>query len=204
MQNSGKKSAGGSPKASARRSAIHGAPPRPDLQLYRGVAARCWRLDHAQTGGCRFPSRPRLTGRAVAHRLGDRVLQKPDPCPCGNPRPAIRIQGRSAEVLRFPTEGGEEVAIPPLAVEIYHVPRVDLSQVVQTTPTNLRVRLRVATGAHSRHAWQRVNAESKHLLDRHELPQVTISGTVQGRQGQANFSGEGETRCSLPRDQRPV
>lgn len=120
------------------------------------------------------------------------------------PRPAIRIQGRSAEVLRFPTEGGEEVAIPPLAVEIDHVPRVDLSQVVQTTPTNLRVRLRVATGAHSRHAWQRVHAESKHLLDRHELPQVTISGTVQGRQGQANFSGEGETRCSLPRDQRPV
>lgn len=37
----------------------------------------------------------------LPYDLGDRVLQRPDPCPCGNPLPAIRVQGRSADVLSF-------------------------------------------------------------------------------------------------------
>lgn len=110
----------------------------------------------------------------LRYDLGDRVLQRPDPCPCGNTLPAIRIRGRSAEVLRFPTQAGEEVSIPPLAFEIDHVPGVDLSQVVQTTPTNLRARLRFASGADPSQVWQRVHGELKHLLASHELHQVTI------------------------------
>ncbi|MBI2735926.1 MAG: phenylacetate--CoA ligase family protein [Rhodospirillales bacterium] len=110
----------------------------------------------------------------LRYDLGDRVLQRPDPCPCGNPLPAIRIQGRSAEVLRFPIQAGEDVSIPPLAFEIDHVPGVDLSQVVQTTPTNLRIRLRFASGADPNQVWQKVHGELKHLLARHELHQVTI------------------------------
>jgi phenylacetate-coenzyme A ligase PaaK-like adenylate-forming protein len=110
----------------------------------------------------------------LRYDLGDRVLQRPDPCPCGNPLPAIRIQGRSAEVLRFPTQAGEDVSIPPLAFEIDHMPGVDLSQVVQTTPTNLLVRLRFASGADPDQVWKKVHGELKHLLDSHELHQVTI------------------------------
>lgn len=110
----------------------------------------------------------------LRYDLGDRVLQRPDPCPCGNPLPAIRVQGRSAEVLRFPTEAGKDVSIPPLAFEIDHVPGVDLSQVVQTAPTSLRVRLRFASGADPDQVWRTVHGELKHLLDSHELHQVTI------------------------------
>ncbi|MBX9630149.1 MAG: hypothetical protein K2X67_06470 [Burkholderiales bacterium] len=110
----------------------------------------------------------------LRYDLGDRVLQRPDPCPCGNPLPAIRIQGRSAEVLRFRTKAGEEVSIPPLAFEIDHVPGVDLAQVVQTTSTNLRVRLRFESGADANQAWQKVHGELKHLLASHGLDQVTI------------------------------
>lgn len=36
----------------------------------------------------------------LRYDLGDIVLQRPDPCPCGNPLPAIRVQGRSADVSR--------------------------------------------------------------------------------------------------------
>ena len=46
----------------------------------------------------------------LRYDLGDSVLQRPDPCPCGNPLPAIRVQGRSADVLTFPGERGEPVA----------------------------------------------------------------------------------------------
>lgn len=31
--------------------------------------------------------------------LGDSVLARPDPCPCGSPFPAIRVQGRRDDVL---------------------------------------------------------------------------------------------------------
>lgn len=110
----------------------------------------------------------------LRYDLGDRVLQRPAPCPCGNPLPAIRIQGRSAEVLRFPTQAGEEVSIPPLAFEIDHVRGIELSQVVQTTPTTLRVRLRLDPGAEPNGVWRAVHAALARLLKAHGLDQVAI------------------------------
>ena len=35
----------------------------------------------------------RLQVRPVVVELGDSVLARPDPCPCGSPLPAIRVQG---------------------------------------------------------------------------------------------------------------
>lgn len=110
----------------------------------------------------------------LRYDLGDRVLQRPDPCPCGNPRPAIRIQGRSSEVLRFPIQDGEQVSIPPLAFEMDHVPGVDVFQVVQTAPTTLRVRLHYEPGADHGSVWQRVEDELRDLLANHKLDHVTI------------------------------
>lgn len=110
----------------------------------------------------------------LRYDLGDSILQRPDPCPCGNPLPAIRVQGRSADVLNFPTEGGGRVSIPPLALEVDSVPGVDLAQIVQTTPTSLRLRLRFASGADPDQVWQRVHGELKHLLASHKLHEVTI------------------------------
>ena len=40
----------------------------------------------------------------LRYDLGDSVLQRLDPCPCGDPRPAIRVQGRAADLLTFPTD----------------------------------------------------------------------------------------------------
>lgn len=37
----------------------------------------------------------------LRYDLGDSIVQRPDPCPCGNPLPAIRVQGRAADVLTF-------------------------------------------------------------------------------------------------------
>ena len=112
----------------------------------------------------------------LRYNLGDSVLQRPDPCPCGNPLPAIRVKGRVADVLIFPTEAGEPIAIPPLTFGTLmdHIPGIELSQIVQTAPTHLEVRLRLADGVDGDRVWQTVHAALTRLLARHKLGQVTI------------------------------
>lgn len=77
----------------------------------------------------------------LRYDLGDSVLQRADLCPRGNPLPAIRLQGRSAEVLTF-SSNRARVAIPPLAFSSVaeRILGVELYQIVQTAPLMLRVR----------------------------------------------------------------
>ena len=110
----------------------------------------------------------------VRYDLGDSIVERHDPCPCGNPLPAIRVKGRSADVLSFRTRAGDHVAIAPLAFEVDHVPGVELFQIVQTTPTNLRIRLRSAAGADQDWMWQAVQSEIGRLLSVHRLDHVTV------------------------------
>jgi phenylacetate-coenzyme A ligase PaaK-like adenylate-forming protein len=110
----------------------------------------------------------------LRYDLGDRILVRPDPCPCGNPLPAIRVRGRAADVLIFPTESGERVSIPPLAFEVDSIPGVELFQIVQTTPTSLRVRLRLAAGVDADRVWQAVLGAIRRLLTEHKLDHVTV------------------------------
>ena len=110
----------------------------------------------------------------LRYDLGDSVVQRSDPCPCGNPMPAIRVQGRASDVIRLANAAGQEVLIPPLAVELDDLPGVDLFQVVQTSSTNLEVRLSLAAGADPDAAWTRVRSRLAELLARYGLANITI------------------------------
>lgn len=110
----------------------------------------------------------------LRYDLGDSVLQRPDPCLCGNPLPAIRVQGRAADVLTFSTERGERVSIPSLAFEIDQIPGVELFQIVQTSPRGLQVRLRSAGGADPDRVWQAARAAITRLLAEHRLEHATV------------------------------
>lgn len=112
----------------------------------------------------------------LRYDLGDSVLQRPDPCPCRNPLPAIRVQGRAADVLTFPTEHGERITMPPLlfGTALYHISGIEQFQLVQTAPTTLRLRLRPADGAEQERMWQAVHAEITRLLTAHQLGNVTV------------------------------
>ncbi len=86
----------------------------------------------------------------IRYDVGDRILVRPDPCPCGDPAPAIRVQGRASDVLTFPAaDGSGVVTVPPLALGtvVDRTPGVELFQIVQTGPTGLSVRLLPDTGA---------------------------------------------------------
>ena len=112
----------------------------------------------------------------LRYDLGDSVLQRPDPCPCGNPLPAIRVQGRAADVLTFHTERGDLVHIAPLAFGtlIDRISGVELFQIVQRTPTQLSVRLKIAAGADPEHTWHAAHTELMRLLATNKLDHVTI------------------------------
>ena len=112
----------------------------------------------------------------LRYDLGDSILERPDPCPCGNPLLAIRVQGCSADVLTFPTEREEEVTIAPLVFGtlIDRTPGVELFQIVQSTPTSVRVRLRPKSGSDPDVVWQAVHTGIAHLLSEHGLDHVRV------------------------------
>ncbi|MPN33310.1 hypothetical protein SDC9_180795 [bioreactor metagenome] len=112
----------------------------------------------------------------LRYDLGDHILMRPDSCPCGNPLPAIRVQGRAADVLTFSTDRGEKVTIAPLVFGtiVDRIPGIERFQIVQTTSTNLRVRLHLETEADPERVWQVVHSEIEHLLSQRKLDHITI------------------------------
>ncbi|MDX2136469.1 MAG: phenylacetate--CoA ligase family protein [Chloroflexota bacterium] len=112
----------------------------------------------------------------LRYDLGDSILQRPDPCPCGNPLPAIRVQGRAADMLIFPAERSEQITMPPLlfGTSIYQIPGIEQFQMVQTAPMSLRVRLRLADSADPDRVWQAVHTKITHLLTENKLGHVVV------------------------------
>ena len=107
----------------------------------------------------------------IRYDLGDSVTVRPEPCGCGNRLPAVRVGGRTAEVLSFRGPEGRTVDVPSLALGtlVDRVPGVRMFQVVQTEPDRLAVRL-LADGD----ARPLVHRELRGLLDRHGLTGVRI------------------------------
>lgn len=112
----------------------------------------------------------------LRYDLGDSVLERPDPCPCGNPLPAIRVQGRTGDLLTFPQEQSEPVALAPLAFSILlgHIQGVMRFQMVQTSPTALRLRLQLVAGQEPEPVWEDVMSQLRRLLDENGLAHVSL------------------------------
>jgi phenylacetate-CoA ligase len=112
----------------------------------------------------------------LRYDLGDSVLQRPDPCPCGNPLPAIRVQGRTADTLTFPSTEGHQVRLTSLmfATLMDRIPGVERFQIVQVAPLRVRLRLLYAGHADPGDVGYAVHNAFKQLLDRHGLGHVTI------------------------------
>lgn len=111
----------------------------------------------------------------LRYDLGDSVLERPDPCPCGNPLPAIRVQGRSADVLTFRTSGGE-VRLPPLTLTqpLEAVRGITLFQLAQSAPERLELRLQIAPTAHEETVWREADAGVRKVLAQHGLERIVV------------------------------
>uniref|UniRef100_UPI003F49062F hypothetical protein n=1 Tax=Nonomuraea bangladeshensis TaxID=404385 RepID=UPI003F49062F len=136
----------------------------------------------------------------LRYDLGDAVQARPDACPCGNPGPAVRVQGRAADLLIFPRPGHEHdgdqvtLALLPLATLLEAVPGLELFQIVQSAPTALRIRLHPAPGADPDTIWHQIQTRMADLLARHCLSHVTIERASEPPQQSAG----GKYRTVIP------
>jgi phenylacetate-CoA ligase len=48
----------------------------------------------------------------------DSILVRPEPCPRGNPLPAVRVLGRVADILMFGSDSGGEVKLTAMQFSI--------------------------------------------------------------------------------------
>ena len=112
----------------------------------------------------------------LRYDLGDSIILRPEPCPCGNKLPAIKVTGRSSDVVNFLNEKGEPVAVPPLAFSILvdHIQGIERIQIVQTTPTVLRVRVRYSNTQNQDIIWKQVNTAIEDLLRERRLNNIAI------------------------------
>ncbi len=110
----------------------------------------------------------------LRYDLGDRITVRPDPCPCGSPLPAIRVEGRTGEAIRFPRPDGRTVSLSPLTFAALEdrVPGLRTFQIVQRAPDAVAVRAQAEPGADPEQVRAAALRETARLLAEHGLEQV--------------------------------
>jgi phenylacetate-coenzyme A ligase PaaK-like adenylate-forming protein len=115
----------------------------------------------------------------IRYDLGDSVVVKAEPCRCGNPLPAIRVEGRRDDVVALRAGDGSVVHLPPLALTtvVEESARVHRFQIVQDAPDRLLLRL---DGGECREpavrdaAWRAANRALRAFLAQQALPDVAV------------------------------
>lgn len=85
----------------------------------------------------------------IRYDLGDSVTRIPGPCPCGNPLPCVRPEGRRDDILYVePEEGATPRPLIPLvlATVIEETRGIRRYQVIRTGPRSLSMRVEEAPG----------------------------------------------------------
>ncbi len=112
----------------------------------------------------------------IRYDLGDSMAVSPTPCPCGNPLPVVRPEGRSDETLFLSMEDGTPMPLLPLvlATVVEEVPGVLAYQVLQTGPRTLRLRIEEAPGSDRVRTCGEVLARLRRHLSSQKLDGVTL------------------------------
>jgi phenylacetate-coenzyme A ligase PaaK-like adenylate-forming protein len=113
----------------------------------------------------------------IRYDLGDSVIASPEPCACGNPLPAIRVEGRHDDLLSMTAPDGRIVRLLPLALTTVVEDAAPASrfQIVQSAPDRLLLRLDGHDPADRQAAWRAVKKALRHYLVRQSLPNVRIA-----------------------------
>jgi phenylacetate-CoA ligase len=84
------------------------------------------------------------------------------------------VEGRTADVLTFKAAQGGQMSIPALMFEIADTPGIEQFQIVQSSPTSLRLRLRFIAAADPERVWPSALDEIRKVLRDRNLDHVTV------------------------------
>lgn len=112
----------------------------------------------------------------IRYDLGDSVIVNPEPCACGNPLPAIQVEGRHDDVIAMVAQDGRVVRLLPLALTtiVEEAANVHRFQIVQTAPDRLALRLDRRSVGDVEAAWHAAAAALRAYLCRQSLPDVKV------------------------------
>ncbi len=112
----------------------------------------------------------------IRYDLGDSVIMRPDRCPCGSPLPALHVAGRHDDVLHLARPEGGIVKILPLAIGtvVEQTPGVHRSQLIQTGPATIRLRLELEPSIDAEVAWNDAATRLLAYLAAQHLPNVEL------------------------------
>ena len=112
----------------------------------------------------------------IRYDLGDSITVFADPCRCGSPLPAIRVEGRSDEILSFRSQSGDDVHLLPAALttSIAGVPGVQRFQLIGKGSAKLLVRLQAHDGTDADEVWAAASESLRKVLVAHGLRNVAI------------------------------
>lgn len=112
----------------------------------------------------------------IRYELGDSIVEKPDPCPCGRRLPAIQVEGRKSDVLTLQSATGGVIKILPLALAtiVEETPGVSRFQAIQTGPQIVEFRLEVKEYALREHVWTRLTETVRAYLTKQGVDAVEL------------------------------
>lgn len=118
----------------------------------------------------------------LRYELGDSVAFDPSPCPCGSALPAIEVEGRSDEILRFSSPRGETIQVLPMAIAtvVEETPGVGGYQAIRRGPSLLILRLEAAPGFDRRMVADAVAERLREYLASQGSPWITVETTEEG------------------------
>jgi phenylacetate-coenzyme A ligase PaaK-like adenylate-forming protein len=136
----------------------------------------------------------------IRYDLGDSVLVRAEPCPCGSALPAIRVIGRLDDVLHLRAADGHIVKILPLAIGtvVDETPGVHRSQLIQAGPTTIRIRLNLRAGMDVEKTWSDAMAKLSAYLVEQDLGNVEVIRAKEPPQQKARFGKFRQVIARLP------
>lgn len=112
----------------------------------------------------------------IRYDQGDSVTLRPDPCPCGNPFPAIRVMGRKNDMLRMRTADGALKQLSPMTfyVLLDMIPELRRWQVIQNGPLSVSLRIETVSPEVDARTWELVHQRVTEYFARQGLPPVRV------------------------------
>ena len=113
----------------------------------------------------------------IRYDLGDSIVVNPQRCACGNPLPAIQVEGRRDDIIALAAPDGTIVRLLPLALStvVEEAAGVHRFQIIQETADRLRLRLDVVGTGARKAAWQAAADALREYLRQQALPNVRVT-----------------------------